>query len=117
MVTDGCTTEILGLISQGSEWKTAKISAFYSAKLNPMQQNYPVHEIKMLVEVKTMLQYKHLLLGARFKWIMDHKGLIYLLDQKNLSGQQACWVKNIGVFDFEVVYMPGSENMVADVLS
>ena len=34
MVTDGCSTGILGVISQGENWKTAKIAAFYSAKLN-----------------------------------------------------------------------------------
>jgi RNase H-like domain found in reverse transcriptase len=42
MITDGCATGISGVISQGPEWKTAKIAAFYSAKLNPAQQNYPV---------------------------------------------------------------------------
>ena len=89
MVTNGCTTGILGLISQGNEWKTARISAFYSTKLNPMQQKYPVHEMKMLAGVEMMLQYKDLLLGARFKWITDHKGLTYLLNQKNLLGLQA----------------------------
>ena len=28
MVTDGCSTGISGLISQGRDWKTAKIAAF-----------------------------------------------------------------------------------------
>ena len=34
LVTDGCSTGISGLVSQGEDWKTAKITAFYSAKLN-----------------------------------------------------------------------------------
>ena len=55
MITDGCSTGISGLVSQGDNWKTAKIAAFYLAKLNPAQQNYPVHEIKMLTEIETML--------------------------------------------------------------
>ena len=55
MITDGCSTGISGLISQGKDWKTAKIAAFYSAKLNPAQQNYPVHEIEMFAGVETML--------------------------------------------------------------
>jgi len=55
MVTDGCSTGIAGLVSQGEDWRTAKIAAFYSAKLNPAQQNYPVHEIEMLAGVETML--------------------------------------------------------------
>ena len=54
MVTDGCSTGISGLVSQGKDWKMAKIAAFYSAKLNPAQQNYLVHEIEMLAGVKNL---------------------------------------------------------------
>ena len=117
MVTDGCATGISGLISQGKEWKTAKIAAFYSAKLNPAQQNYPVHEIEMLAGIETMLRHADILQGAKFKWLTDHKGLIYLLNQKNLSGRQARWLEKISSFTFEVVYIAGSENVVADALS
>ena len=58
MITDGCATGISGVISQGGDWKTAWIAAFYSAKLNAAQQNYPVHEIEMLAGVETMLRYQ-----------------------------------------------------------
>lgn len=117
MITDGCSTGILGLISQGDDWKTAKIAAFYSAKLNSAQQNYPVHEIEMLAGIETMLRHVDILQGITFKWLTDHKGLIYLLNQKNLSGRQARWLEKISSFSFEVVYIPGSENVVADALS
>ena len=80
MVTDGCSTGISGLVSQGKDWKTAKITAFYSAKLNPAQQNYPVHKIEMLAGVKMMLRHVNILQGVRFKWLMDYKGLIHLLN-------------------------------------
>ena len=117
MVTDGCSTGVAGLVSQGEDWRTAKVAAFYSAKLNPAQQNYPVHEIEMLAGVKTMLRHRDILQGARFKWITDHKGLIHLLRQKNLSGRQARWCEKISEFDFDIVYVPGTENVVADALS
>ena len=117
LVTDSCATGISGLVSQGDDWKTAKIAAFYSAKLNPAQQNYPVHEIEMLAGIETMLRHYDILQGVIFKWLTDHKGLTYLLNQKNLSGRQARWLEKISMFDFEVVYIPGSENVVADALS
>ena len=117
MVTDGCATGISGLISQGNDWKSARVAAFYSAKLNPAQQNYPVHEIEMLAGIETMLRHTDILQGAKFKWLTDHKGLIYLLNQKNLSGRQARWLEKISSFTFEVVYIAGSENIVADALS
>jgi hypothetical protein len=117
MITDGCSTGISGLISQGDDWKTAKIAAFYSAKLNAAQQNYPVHEIEMFAGVETMLRHTDILQGTKFKWLTDHKGLIYLLNQKNLSGRQARWLEKISSFSFEVIYIAGSENVVADALS
>ena len=116
---DGCATGISGLVSQGDDWKKSKIAAFqvYSAKLNPAQQNYPVHEIEMLAGVETMFRHADILQGAKFKWHTDHKGLTYLLNQKNLSGRQARWLEKMSTYDFEVVYIPGSENVVADALS
>ena len=98
MITDGCSTGIFGLVSQGNDWKQAKVAAFYSAKLNPAQQNYPVHEIEMLAGVETMLRHADILQGTRFKWLTDHKGLTYLLNQKNLSGRQARWLEKISTF-------------------
>ena len=117
MITDGCSTGISGLVSQGDDWKTAKIAAFYSAKLNSAQQNYPTHEIEMLAGVETMLRHVDILQGVQFRWLTDHKGLIYLLNQKNLSGRQARWLEKMSTFTFEVTYIPGSENVVADALS
>lgn len=49
------------MVSQGPDWKTAKIAAFYSAKLNSAQQNYPVHEIEMLAGIEMMLRYADIL--------------------------------------------------------
>ena len=117
MVTDGCATGISGVVSQGPDWKTARIAAFYSAKLNSAQQNYPVHEIEMLAGIETMLRYQDILQGTPFQWLTDHKGLTHLLNQKNLSGRQARWLEKISSFTFTVTYIEGSENVVADALS
>ena len=114
---DGCSTGISGWVSQGKEWKTANIATFYSTKLNMAQCNYPVHEIEMLVGIEMVLQHKDILQGVQFKWVTDHKGLIYLLNQKSISGHQARWSNKISSFLFKVVYVPGSKNFVADALS
>lgn len=106
-----------GLITQGDNWRTASITTFYSAKLNSAQHNYLVHEIEMLAGIETMLRYKDILQGIYFKWITDYKGLMYLVNQKNLLGQQACWMEKISSFVFEVVYIAKSDKVVADALS
>ena len=117
MITDGCSTGIAGVVSQGDNWKTATVAAFYSAKLNNAQRNYPVHEIEMLAGVETMLRHKDILQVVHFKWITDHKGLIYLLNQKSVSGRQARWLEKISSFFFDVEYVAGSDNVLADALS
>ena len=90
---------------------------FYSAKLSSAQQNYAVHEIELLAGVETMVRYRHLLLGLKFRWFTDHKGLIYVLKQKGLTGRQARWMEKLSEFDFEVMYVPGEQNTLADALS
>ena len=51
LITDGSSTGISGVVSQGLDWKSAKVAAFYSAKLNDTQWNYPMHEIEMLAGI------------------------------------------------------------------
>jgi hypothetical protein len=36
-MTDACLGGIGGMVAQGTDWRTAKVAAFYSAKLNPAQ--------------------------------------------------------------------------------
>ena len=66
IVTDASASGIGGIVSQGIDWKDSKIAAFFSAKLNPAQQNYPVHNVELLAGVETMLRHKNLLQGTHF---------------------------------------------------
>ncbi|KAJ3561610.1 hypothetical protein NP233_g10090 [Leucocoprinus birnbaumii] len=117
MVTDGCLTGIAGVVSQGHDWKTGRVAAFFSAKLKPVQQNYLVHKIELLASYETMLRHRDILFGTHFWWYTDHKGLIHLLKQQNLSGRQARWLEKMNEFDFEIIYVPGTENILSDALS
>jgi hypothetical protein len=116
-MTDACGNGVAAVVAQGVDWRTASVAAFFSAKLNPAQQNYPVHEQEMLAGVEGMLRYHDILQGAQFTWLTDHKGLIHLYGQKNLLGRQACWLEKIGEFDFEIRYVPVVENVLPDALS
>jgi hypothetical protein len=39
------------------------------------------------------------------------------VNQKNLSGRQARWIEKISSFDFDIEYVPGTDNVLADALS
>ena len=47
----------------------------------------------------------------------DHRSLLWLQSLRNPEGQLARWLERIAPFDFDVVYTPGKENRVADLLS
>ena len=102
MVTDASASGVGGLISQGKDWHTTKIAAFYSAKLNSAQMNYPVHDLEFMAGIETMLRHKNLLMGMHFIWCTDHRALERLLMQPNLSGRQAHWLEKMADFDFEI---------------
>lgn len=53
----------------------------------------------------------------KFRIFTDHKGLEWLLTQKKLSPRQARWLEDISDFDFEIKYIPGETNVLADALS
>ncbi|KAJ8473319.1 hypothetical protein ONZ51_g7961 [Trametes cubensis] len=117
LVTDGSVSGIAGVVAQGNDWRTARVAAFFSAKLTSAQSNYAVHEIEMLAGVESMLRHRDVLLGCHFTWVTDHRGLIHLMAQKTLSGRQARWIEKISEFDFTIEYVPGVENVLADALS
>ena len=85
-MTNAYMNGIAGIIAQGKDWKSLHVAAFFSTKMTPVQQNYLVHEQEMLAGIEGMLWYRDILQGAKFTWLTDHKGLIHLYRQKNLSG-------------------------------
>ena len=57
------------------------------------------------------------LIGRKFTVITDHQSLEFFSRQRHLSGRQARWAEYLSRFDFEVTYVKGQHNIVADCLS
>jgi hypothetical protein len=105
------------VVAQGHKWHHVWVAAFFSAKMTTTQQSYPVHKQEMLTGVEGMLRFRDILQGVQFTWLTDHKRLIHLYKQKNLSGRQAHWLEKISEFDFDIEYVPGKDNILPDALS
>jgi len=112
VVTDTCGNGVGGVVAQGKDWHTAKVAAFYLAKMSSAQRNYLVHEQELLAGIEMMLRHHDILQGAKFTWVTDHKSLEHVLTQKGLSGRQARWLEKLSEFDFDVQYVPGEENVL-----
>lgn len=116
LTTDASLTGASGVLSQGPDRGMATIIAFWSGKFNSAQQNYSVHEQELLAIVESLKRFRHLLIGFRFRIFTDHKGLEWIASQSR-SPQQVRWLEALSEFDFETLYIPGSENTLADALS
>jgi hypothetical protein len=57
------------------------------------------------------------LVVARFVVKSDHSSLKYLLEQKDLNERQQKWVSKIQAYDFDIEFVKGKNNAVADALS
>ena len=65
--------------------------------------------------VRALKTYEHLLRGRKFTLRTDHKNLLWLAS--HADQKQHRWNQFISEFDFDLVYVVGSQNVMADALS
>jgi len=73
--------------------------------------------METLTILEALLKWEDKLIGRKFKVVTDHKALEFFSKQRKLSGRQARWAEYLSRFDFEIMYVKGKENVVADSLS
>jgi len=91
--------------------------AFESHKLREYEQHYSIYDKEMLAIMHTLTKFQQYLVGNRFKVNTNHNSLRFLMDQKELSERQQKWISEIQAYDFEIEYVKGKNNVVAEVLS
>ena len=91
--------------------------AFMSKKMLDAETRYPVHEQELLAIINALGEWRHYLMGAKFKVLTDHKSLQHFKTQPLLSGRQTRWKDTLANFDFDIEYIEGQTNVVADGLS
>ena len=85
--------------------------AFLSKSLNETERNYEIHDKEMLVIIRELEAWRHLLEGVQFKfeiW-MDHKNLEYFMKAQNLNRRQARWALYLSQFDFTLKHVVGAK--------
>ena len=117
VTADASATRIGAVLSQKDSEGVSKPVAFTSRKLNPAEQNYSTHERELLAIIHALKSWRSYLHGCKFKILTDHHPLKYLDSQKSLSRKQARWIEFMQEFDYEIEYLKGKENKVADALS
>jgi len=108
--------EVLSMKCENEKWRSV---AFISKSLNKAERNYKIHDREMLVIIKCLDEWKHLLEGAQNKFEIwsDHKNLEYFMSSQKLNHRQVRWALYLFRFDFTLKHVPGSSMGKADSLS
>jgi hypothetical protein len=78
---------------------------------------YTIYDKEMLAIMHALAKFRQYLVGARFVVKSDHNSLKYFLEQKDLNERQQKWVSKIQAYDFDIEFVKGKNNIVADALS
>jgi hypothetical protein len=76
-----------------------------------------MHDLELLAIIYPLKVWRHYLVGRKFELKTDHCGLQHIFTQSGLNTRQRCWSELISEYDFEITYIKGIVNRVADALS
>ena len=61
-------------------------------------------------------KFKDYLLGSKFTVFTDNNSLVYVKTSK-LGAAQICWLSELALYNFNIVYCTGRSTLIADALS
>jgi hypothetical protein len=117
VVSDASIAGVGAFYGQGADWKTCTPAGIMSRAFTSTQMVYFTWEQEVLGVLEALMKWEDQLMGRKIRIITDHKTIEFFTRQKNLSPRQMRWYTYISRFNFEVVYVKGEENVVADALS
>jgi hypothetical protein len=91
--------------------------AFESHKLGEIERLLSIYVKEMLAIMHALAKFRQCLVGGHFVVKNDHNSLKHFLEQKDLSKRQQKWVSKVQAYDFDIEYVKGKNNVVADALS
>jgi hypothetical protein len=115
-----CDTSVFGIgamYGQGPEWQTCRPAGFLSKKFSNTQRNYRTFEHETIAILEALLKWEDKLIGRRIHVVTDHQALEIFQMQRRLSARQTRWMEYLSRFDFDIRYIKGKLNKVADALS
>ncbi|GFX18785.1 hypothetical protein TNCV_3019421 [Trichonephila clavipes] len=93
--------------------------AFFSRKLTSSEKSYSAYDRELLAIYSAIRHFRYMLEARDFTVFTDHKLLTYAFRQKSdkCSPRQIRQLDFISQFTTNIVHIPGSDNIAADVLS
>ena len=116
VVADASQTTIGSALMQEHDGKLRPV-CYFSQTLPPARHSWAIHLKEMLAIVASCRKYRHFLMYNQFDVVTDHRPLVHIMAQDKLSWTQARWLDELALYNFEIKYLPGKDNVVADLLS
>ncbi|GFX13973.1 transposon Tf2-9 polyprotein [Trichonephila clavipes] len=93
--------------------------AFFSRKLTSSEKSYSAYDRELLAIYSAIRHFRYMVEARDFTVFTDHKPLTYAFRQKSdkCSPRQIRQLDFISQFTTNIVHIPGSDNIAADVLS
>lgn len=92
--------------------------SFLSRTLSRAEENYATNEKEMLAIIDALQSLRCFLYGSKkIKIFTDHQPLTFALSNKNTNAKMKRWKAQLEEYNHELIYKPGSTNVVADLLS
>ncbi|XP_055366431.1 uncharacterized protein LOC129604370 [Betta splendens] len=97
---------------------TARPIAFASKSLSYAQSRYPAHRLEFFaLKWAVCDKFHHWLRGHTFTVWTDNNPLTYILSKARIDACEQRWIAKLAPFQFDIKYIPGPKNVVADALS
>ena len=95
--------------------------AFFSHTLSGSETKHHAVEKEAAAIVESIREWRHFLIGRKFKLVTDQKSISYMFDNKRKSKIKnmkiARWRLDLSQYKFTISYRPGPENVAADTFS
>jgi hypothetical protein len=112
--TDASIIGVGGALIQRRDGKE-EIIAVYSKKLSPAAIKWSVYELELYGLIYALTLWRNMLYGKHFLIEVDHRNLLYL-EQSEIP-KVVRWRTFLADFDCMLRHIPGSTNVLSDVLS
>lgn len=90
---------------------------YISRTLNKAEVNYTTKEKELLAIVWAVKRFRQYLLGRKFTIKTDHQALKWLANKPDPASRLLRWRLKLEEYEFEIEYVKGKHNTVADSLS
>lgn len=91
--------------------------AYYSRTLSNSERNYSATDREFVALIAAVKHFRTFLYGHSFTVFTDHQPLLAMVRSKPLNGRHARYHLLLQEYDFDLKFIPGRQNTVADALS